>query len=174
VAPFINRVLRAHHSTAPRIFVETGTWKGQTTQLVAEMEEFDKVFTVELAKDLYQEVSAQLKDNDKIECIYGNAKEVVAILAEEIQEPVMWYLDAHHIDGTDTPREMSIFEEFAGIKLRKLPDIVIVDDVHMFGRREFEAPWSKLSPGIIEQALAPVHRAYVDDDHFVVHRKEVR
>lgn len=75
------------------VAVETGTLFGDST---AEMgNHFNEVHTIELNKELYERAVNRFADNESIYCHYGNSGEVLELLVSTINQPAIFYLDAH-------------------------------------------------------------------------------
>ncbi len=58
-------------------FVETGTFRGETTASVAPL--FRKIHTVELSPEIYSETEKRLQDFQNISMIQGNSPNVLAV-----------------------------------------------------------------------------------------------
>ena len=123
--------------------VETGTGFAETTQLLTLA--FSRVFSVELSSDLYKEAvekqrAGLLPSKPHLELIHNDSAVVVPKLCSKIDGPCLWYLDAHWCNGgkytgrTSSDNPSPLQSELLAIANRKLPDTVVVDDVHAFGR----------------------------------------
>jgi hypothetical protein len=129
----------------PRVFVETGTLHGKTTRWACAR--FPVVHTIELSPVLHAEAVRMLSPLG-IHCHLGDSRERVPILADELMEPVVWFLDAHwtnvrHAAGRDIP--LPLEAELRAIAARPFRDTVIVDDVLSFGREDYQAGWGRVS-----------------------------
>ena len=135
----------ARHPVKPRVFVESGTFKGKTTRWA--LERFAVVHTIELSDLLYAEAVETLVPLGAI-CHHGDTRDVLPMLANELDEPVCWFLDAHwlnreHAAGEGTP--LPLADELATLSTRRHRDIVIVDDVASFGKDEYQPGWGRVS-----------------------------
>lgn len=143
---------------APRIFVESGTWHGHTTKLA--QPQFRHLHTVELNPALHKAAQKMLR---KTKCHCGNSADIIPKLAEQIDAPVFWYLDAHFfkhrtekIAGEDIP--LPLWAELEAIAKRPHRDIIVVDDVHLFGSETGPQPdWKDVTLENIA-AYFPGHR----------------
>lgn len=173
----ISRFIDAH-TVRPRIAVETGTFRGETTLKLSAM--FDKVHTIELTPNL----AAAARQNfvgTNINCLLGDSAELVPQLARDIDEPVFWYLDAHWFPPKfGAPADMSrsnpfpLWSELDSIAERKYADIVVVDDVHAFGREDWgeNAPdrcqeWVGLTDATIREHLQRVESTVTAEDKVI-------
>lgn len=74
--------------------VETGTFKGDGTAVMARF--FDKVYTIELNKELYSRAQVRFRQNKNVECLQGDSKVVLKDLLPRLpKNGAMFFLDAH-------------------------------------------------------------------------------
>lgn len=157
-------------ANAPRVFVESGTWHGSTTKLAEA--EFEHVETIELNPALHRDAVAMLKPTTVCHC--GNSADVVPMIAQRIAEPVFWYLDAHffkhkkeQIAGKEFP--LPLWAELDAIAQRPFPDIIVVDDVHLFGVTTGPQPeWAGVTLESIAAKFPGHRRAALMKDQGVV------
>ena len=118
----------------PEVFVETGTYLGDTTAGAAR--HFREVHTVELSEELYKKARARFKDVKNITCHQGNSPDVLRELIIKIDEPAVFFLDAHWSGGVTAHGEVEVplLEELGIINSRNLEDIVIIDDLRLIGK----------------------------------------
>ncbi len=89
------------------IVVETGTFKGDSTRVMAQ--NFSKVYTIELDEALHKATSEKLKAEglDNIEFILGDSGDKIESLTREIKEPAIFFLDAHWSGDTSVDWDSS-------------------------------------------------------------------
>lgn len=87
--------------------VETGTFKGEGTRVMAK--NFKKVITIELDATLHEKTSAEVKAEgyDNVEFLLGDSGEVIVGLTKKLQEPAMFFLDAHWSGDTSVDWDSS-------------------------------------------------------------------
>jgi hypothetical protein len=166
--------LRDHPLGAARIAIETGTYQGATTRLLAGL--FDTVHTIELSEHLARTARAALADLPNVHGHLGDSAAVFPALVAEIHEPLFAYLDAHwfraaHVAGHD---HFPLWAELAALRDRPYADTVIVDDLHAFeGRVPITDDWLSVSVHTVHEAL-DVERVYLvrlQDDHLAIYRR---
>jgi len=120
--------------------VETGTFEGQTTEIMAE--HFDSVFTVEkfVTKNpytgknnwhLYQTLKEKYKN---ISFTEGDSEIFLEKLFEEFPDDRFFILlDAHHNEKGPLQRELEVIRDFSKCKNH----VIIVDDGADLGRGDF-------------------------------------
>lgn len=123
-----------------KIFVETGTYHGDTVKLALEFG-YDQIHSVELNDELYTKAVEMFKDNSKVKIWHGDSAEMLTEIIKEIgNEPATFWLDAHasgdlvggKSGGTPVVDELKAIGE----SLCKEHSIFI-DDRRLFGSAEW-------------------------------------
>jgi hypothetical protein len=129
-----HRVIREHAArSGARALVETGTFYGQTT--FALRNDFDHIDTIELSEDLFRKARRRLRGWRHIHVWQGDSAMVLPEVLATLDEPAVFWLDAHYSDGitargeSDTPimRELELIlaHPVAG-------HAVLIDDARCF------------------------------------------
>ncbi len=117
-----------------KILVETGTLYGDMVEAMKEV--FEHIYSIELDELLYEEAKKRFKAAEHIELICGDSGVEIINLMNKIDEPALFWLDAHYSGGVtakgenDTP----IYKELTTIF--NAPDrghVIIIDDARSFG-----------------------------------------
>lgn len=153
-----------------RVAVETGTFEADTTRLLCQR--FQIVHTIELEPARFARCQ-QLLVGTVAQCHLGDSAQLVPQLATQYAaEPVLWYLDAHHMLTVAAHRwtlpvadTFPLWSELSAIAARNQPDRVIVDDVHAFGRRE--KGWRNVNVAKLRSALPRIRYSRVLGDQWV-------
>ena len=124
--------------TAIKVCVETGTHRGLGVFTFSMF--FDKVYTIELSKELYDFSREKYKDEDKISFLHGKSTDLLEAAVKDIKQPYFLFLDAHG-SGGDTTFDVKygnggspVLEELECVKSNP-PAWIVIDDLH-----EFETP----------------------------------
>jgi len=120
--------------TPPRVFVETGTYKGDGIENVLDI--FEEIHSIELNEEFVHNVRNRFK-NKQVYVHHGDSSQVLAKFV--FQEPVLFYLDAHFSGGETAfgPQEDNgcpLLRELAVLGKRTEDDIVIIDDMRLMGK----------------------------------------
>jgi len=114
------------------IFVETGTYYGNTTKWAST--EFKTIFTIELSDHLYNLTKSELLAKGNIIPKLGNSKNVLPDILEETDSNIIFWLDGHYSSGitagADDPCPLR--EELEIILKRDNDDIIIIDDARCY------------------------------------------
>jgi len=142
-----------------RVAVETGTFEAQTTRLLCAR--FLTVHTIELEPQRWRRCVETMQALGAVFHLGDSAAVLPLLSAAYSDQPVLWYLDAHWFAPSigrgkwDLPvadvSPFPLWAELEAIAARSQPDLVIVDDVHAFGREELE--WSAVSSHLIDGRL---------------------
>lgn len=154
----IDLILEKAHSKIS-VAVETGTWQAKTTRLLRQV--IPTVHTIELQPERWKKC-VELYSTPGITFHLGDSSELVIKISDSLKDvPVFWYLDAHWFDinrhnkNDDWPipvgeSKFPLWNELMAIKNRNQYDIVVVDDVHAFGRK---GDWENVSFSTLNETL---------------------
>lgn len=128
----------SHYSVPGSTWIETGTYRGQTTRFLATIS--PKVHTIEPSIELVNLArNAHLGDN--VEIHHGLSEEVFPSLVEDLSGAVNFWLDGHWSSGDtfrgplDTPIEIEL--DVISHNLERLSNVaVFVDDFRCFANWE--------------------------------------
>jgi hypothetical protein len=118
-----------------RTFVETGTWKGDSALWASE--KFDKVITIEIIEEYYQEAKKRLEEHENVTCLHGDSRVIVPKLVGELKSPTLWWLDAHWTGHPDFEKEYgkdNALIEIEAINTFEHKHAIMVDDYSLFPR----------------------------------------
>jgi hypothetical protein len=121
------------------VFIETGTFLGETTQMAASI--FKKVYTIEVDERLYNNALFTLSQLD-IGVINGDSLNVFPELLPKISDSIVFWLDGHYSgQGTgygkyDFPALQEC--ELIDNHLQSKEAFIMIDDVRLFGQGHAE------------------------------------
>lgn len=117
-----------------RVLVETGTFYGDMIEAMKSF--FERIYSVELSKELFEKAKNRFRSFDHIELIHGDSGKELANVMEELHQPALFWLDAHYsAEGTakgekDTPICAELNQIFDA---PDLGHVIIIDDARCFG-----------------------------------------
>ena len=116
------------------IFIETGTYLGETT---FEMEKhFNFVHTIEIKKQFYNNVKKKYNGN-KIKFYLGDSSFCLKEICKNINNNSIFFLDGHWSSGNTGrgKKDCPLYEELEVInEIFKYNAIIIIDDCRLFGK----------------------------------------
>jgi hypothetical protein len=117
--------------------IETGTYHGDSA--IALRRIVPRVLSIELLESIYEEAVENVDGQEGIVLIQGYSPDVLADLAQEIEGPVLFWLDGHGgtFGGNDVPanaRECPVIDELRAIERFPFADrsCFIIDDARAF------------------------------------------
>jgi hypothetical protein len=116
-----------------RTLVETGTYEGH--MIDATRRSFDRIYSIELDDALHETAVRQFAGDDRVILLKGDSGAVVPDLLDKVNEPALFWLDAHWSGGTTASSEerSPILKELVPILTAKQHGhIILIDDAREF------------------------------------------
>lgn len=157
--------------TGAKMFIETGTFLGNTTRRCAGA--FEKIITIELDDALFAKAQAFLRPFRHIECVKGDASKVLpTVLARDDVNDALVFLDGHFSGHTTAHGDVAepACEEIETLgRYKDKVTAIIVDDFRWFG----QGVWPKRSTLLasVEDHLGPDFDFTVHLDQLLVWRR---
>lgn len=133
--PWIKRAVILRAGVKNATWVETGTFLGDTTALLAKSSK--KVFTIEPENTLYEQAKKRFQNESCIDVIHGLSENVFPALLPTLRGKVNFWLDGHFSGGFthQGPIDCPVRDELSSIE-KNLPlydgVVVLVDDIRCF------------------------------------------
>jgi len=148
--------------------VETGTFLGD--MLAAMRNDFESLTSIELSDELYERAMRRFANDPKITILHGDSSERIKEVAASIEEPAMFWLDAHysgswHEDFEETAggdRPNPIYAELEAVFASPHRHVVFIDDARLFNGEEGWPPLDEVTSFIEERE--PNRTLKVDED----------
>ena len=124
-----------------RTFVETGTYLGYMVGAVRT--DFERIYSIELSEQLYQDATRKFYGDERIVIMQGDSGTVLPALLEDIDEPCLFWLDAHYSAGVTArgEKETPIVKELSCILDHEIKGhVMLIDDArHFTGEDDYPA-----------------------------------
>ena len=157
-------------------FVETGTYKGDTTLMASDY--YDKVFTMEIVPELHynSKLRAEKAGKTNINFYLGDSVKLLQQIVPLVQDGSVFFIDAHQsgFDTSNNGKQVPLMDELKVLLSTRLgPSLFIFDDVRFWVNHDQAAwDWTDVSEqGIIrtftEKGYA-VDKFFVHNDRFFV------
>lgn len=128
-------VLREHAAKfGLATLVETGTYKGDMVE--AMKKDFQKVYSIELSQQLFEEATRRFQPDANVEIVQGDSGKQIEQLVQKFTEPVLFWLDGHYSAGATAraDKDTPVCEELNHILGGSdLDHVIIIDDAILFG-----------------------------------------
>lgn len=156
------------------VFVETGTFRGDTVELVKDL--FREIHSVELSSEYFEAACSRFEGQAHINLVRGDSAVVLAAWAAVLNDKsVLYFLDAHWCVADNTAGETSqcpLLNEIRGIGQLNAESLIVIDDARLFLAPPPAPHEISQWPGINEmlealRATSSTHRAMVLNDTIV-------
>ncbi len=121
----------------PRVFIETGTYHGDTVAAVKHL--YSSVISIEVDKTLYEKACKRFEADRNVRIVLGDcARELPGILGQ-LHEPAVFWLDGHYSAGETGRGELDdpILVSLKQLAAHPIKDhVLFVDDARTFDGRE--------------------------------------
>jgi hypothetical protein len=137
-----------YHTNA---LIETGTFKGGMVE--AQRKNFDKIYSIELDKSLWEDAHLRFEKYNHIEIIQGDSGLKLKEIIPKIKKKSIFWLDGHY-SGMGTAKgnkETPIFEELKSILGQKINHIILIDDARCFDGTGDYPTFNELSRFILQR-----------------------
>ena len=151
-----------------KVFVETGTYHGDTVKLALQFPDFEYIESIELNDELYNECKLMFDANKNVRIWHGDS---VTILPEIIKQypndTLTFFLDAHAsgdlkggaFGGSPLEYELKAIKEHGNPN-----DTVFIDDRRLFGSSEWDFVSEKTAMDLLKE-INPDYNIVLLDGH---------
>lgn len=134
VSSYKRRIIkRAFKASGARIFVETGTFMGDTVYIMSKLAE--RIYSIELDPSLAAAAQKRFSQNSRINILQGDSGDLIPSVLRGLSEPAVFWLDGHYSGDitAKTDRETPIFQELQAIFSSPIKNhLILIDDAHCF------------------------------------------
>jgi hypothetical protein len=130
--PFYLQLLASQFNATT--FVETGTWRGNTTSTAAQF--YNSVISIEISPEMYLNACRRFANTKNIQLHLGDSSTVLHEIINQIPGKPVFYLDAHYCGAFSGKGEVNcpIIAELKDIQNSKhaANSIILIDDIRFF------------------------------------------
>jgi hypothetical protein len=113
-----------------RVFIETGSYHGDGIQQALDAG-FQEVISMECDRDLFNITQDRFWDYNNVVYLYGDSREVLQEVLDEIDEPCTFWLDSH------SPNNLPLLKELEIIKKHPIKThTILIDDLRLWTKAE--------------------------------------
>ena len=121
-------------------FIETGTYIGETVDMILDKTDFKTIHTIELNETLYENASNRYKKQPRVKCWQGDSIDCLKEILETLDGPATFWLDAHasgELQGGKSGGS-PVLDELDLIATHSCKEhTIIIDDCRLFGSSEW-------------------------------------
>ncbi|ASU36789.1 hypothetical protein [Mucilaginibacter xinganensis] len=124
----------------PSIFVETGTFLGDTIECLRK--DFKFLYSIELSEELASRAQARFSAYENVKIINGSSDVELEHILREVKEPMLFWLDGHYsgeftynneyIKTAKGDLNTPVVSELELIFNSELPHVILIDDARFF------------------------------------------
>jgi len=121
-----------------RILIETGTYYGEMVE--AQRRYFDSIYSIELGSELYKRAKERFRGYPRITILQGDSGHVLPELLKRINEPALFWLDAHYSSGVTVRgnKETPLLEELHAVLSHLIAGhVILIDDARSLGTGDY-------------------------------------
>lgn len=162
-------IIRYKNKHKINTLVESGTYFGD--MVWAQRNNFDKIYSIELNKDLSEFSQKRFKRNKHIEIIFGDSGKIMPILIEELSQKTLFWLDGHFSAGITSrgDKDCPIAEEMKAILSSNIEHVVLISNARCYtGQRDYPS-LEGLSQFILQSS--PESKIHVENDCIIIELK---
>ena len=170
----LEELLDAKNHNNIKYFVETGTYKADTTIMASKY--FDKVYTTEIHPGLYTSAMnrANTENVSNINFYLGDSSTLLRQITPQVLDGAIFFLDAH-ISGSDSgwngTDRVPILKELDAILTYKIgPSVFIVDDLRLWKQQVWD--WAHITnEGLVSEFTKrniEVVKSFEKNDRFYI------
>jgi len=114
-------------------FIETGTYLGDMVNAV--MDTFNKIYSIELDKTLYEQAKKKFSKHHNISILHGDSSKVLPVILADIRESCLFWLDGHYSGGITAKGDFNtpIMQELNCILDHTIRGhVILIDDAREF------------------------------------------
>lgn len=167
---FIKRAVLLRQSLPEATWVETGTYRGETTALLAQVAR--RVISLEPEPALFAAARERFAGTPAVQLVHATSEQAFEALLPTLEGPLCFWLDGHFSGGPTFrgPNDTPVLHELAVIaaQLPRWPRVrVLVDDLRLFtGEVHRYGPYPPLRV-LVDWAEAHGLRWHIEHDIFV-------
>jgi hypothetical protein len=122
-----------------KILLETGTYLGSMVD--ASKDDFEKIFSIELDKNLFIKAKKKFRQHKNIQILNGDSSKVLKKILINVNKPCLFWLDAHYSKGITArgKKETPVLEELNYIFKHPVGNhVILIDDARLFkGKNDY-------------------------------------
>lgn len=121
----------------PRVFIETGTYRGDTVAAVKDA--YSSVISIEVDETLYKMACERFAADKNVKIVQGDCAQVLPAILAALHEPAVFWLDGHYSGGETGKGEIEDPIIISLNQIAALPaqeHVIFVDDARTFDGRE--------------------------------------
>ena len=135
---WFNNVINNLSISVPKVFVETGSYLGNGISYV--LDNFREIYSIDINDNFIKDLKEKMNNYRHLHLYNGDSSKVLSELIDNINEPAIFFLDAHFSGGSTSfglkeDNGCPLLRELNILSTRKYNDIIIIDDMRLMGKK---------------------------------------
>lgn len=134
-----------------QIFVETGTYFGETTNVAKDM--FELVHTIEIKQEYFEKALSLFSQDLNVKCHLGDSSILLEDICKTLDKSTCFWLDGHYSAGNTGKgvKNVPLYEELQLImKHCSQPCVILIDDCRLFEKTDpYVNGWEEINTNSI-------------------------
>jgi hypothetical protein len=152
--PFVRELLQYTND----VFIETGTYKGDTLEFVRQSNKFKILKSMELSEPYHRRCSERFVKYENVTVHHGNSRYDLVNIIRDIHTEITFWLDSHWSGGAenfeigcDPELKCPVLHELDQIKNHPIKThTIMVDDIRLMDGSHFEVTLDQINKKILE------------------------
>lgn len=163
--PFVRELLKYTND----YFIETGTYQGDTIEIIKNSKKYKNIYSVELSDVFYYNCVTRFINDNNIKIFKGNSRYDLIKIIHNINSNITFWLDGHWSGvanvGCDKDLLCPVLYELDQIKNHHLKThTIIIDDIRLMDGSHFEVTTEQIIKKIYE--INPKYKILFYDDEY--------
>ena len=154
IMPFVIELLQYTND----VFIETGTYKGDTLEFVRESNKFKTLHSMELSEPYHKRCSNRFVNYENVKVHHGNSRYDLVNIIRDIDTEITFWLDSHWSGGAenfeigcDPELKCQVLHELDQIKNHPIKThTIIVHHIRLMDGSHFEVTLDQINQKILE------------------------
>lgn len=125
-------IVKYKQETGCKVLVETGTYLGD--MVFAQLKNFDRIFSIELSKDLFERAKKRFSNESNVKLLHGDSGICMNEIMLMLTEKALFWLDGHYSGGitAQAEKDCPVMEELQSILKSPQEHVILIDDARLF------------------------------------------
>lgn len=131
-------IVKYQQRTSSRVLIETGTYMGD--MIFAQLNNFDRIYSIELSRELYERGLKRFKEEPKVNLLNGDSGVRMDEIVSALNEKAIFWLDGHYSGGitAQAEKDCPVMEELQSIVKSPYDHTILIDDARLFnGKNDY-------------------------------------
>lgn len=149
------------------VFIETGTYLGETVKLVLKQPQYTQIHSIELNQKFFNDAVEMFKDEPRVTIWLGDSIDTFPEMFKDMKETATFWLDAHASGPIGAGRSggSPVLDELRRIQMHPINyHTIFIDDRRLFGSEEWSGVTEEDAIALLKE-INPDYNIYYLEGH---------